>query len=315
MAVKENFSVLIIGCGAIAGGYDAEDIPGPNILTHAKAFNTHQGFDLVGCLDVDQATAQSFADTWQVNKAYASLEQALSECDFDIISICTSTPSHESYLRQLNNYDMKLIFCEKPITDNLSSAREMSGLYKDNMTVNYLRRFDPEIRQLSSNINRGEYGRFISGKAKYNKGLYNNGSHMTDLLHMLFGSLKVKAAGEINHDYWPDDPTLSARLETDSGAQIGLIGSNVRNGMIFDLELVFEQAQISLTDFSNTINIRPKDRPGRQIKTSLKLDMLHAVSNIYDHLTLGTKLCSNAENALLALETCGTIRKMAGLKG
>jgi len=57
---QPKYAVLIIGCGAIAGGYDAGDIKGENILTHAKAFNNHAGFDLVGCLDQDLKNLTEF---------------------------------------------------------------------------------------------------------------------------------------------------------------------------------------------------------------------------------------------------------------
>jgi len=248
-----------------------------------------------------------------VDKAYRDLDEAMNDRAFDIISICTSTPSHENYLRQLSRYKGGLVFCEKPITDRLDTAREMARLYSENMAVNYLRRFDPEIRQLASHINGGVYGKFLSGKANYNKGLYNNGSHMTDLLHMLLGPLRVLSAGDIIHDFWPDDPTLSAQLETDAYAPIDLTGSDVREGMKFDLELVFEKAQISLSDFSQTLTIRSGAGPEKKITTGLMQGMLNAVSNIYNHLAEGSELYSRGDNAILALETCGRIRKMAGL--
>ncbi len=310
---KENFSLLIIGCGAIAGGYDQEDIEGPNILTHAKAFKSHAGFDLAGCLDADLKTAQDFADIWGVEAAYESLEQAMRDRNFDIVSICTPASSHELYLRQLQNYNVRFIFCEKPIADNLKTAREMAAFYPDNMAVNYIRRFDPEIRQLAKDIQDNKYGGFISGKAHYNKGLYNNGSHMTDLIHMLLGPVMVKATSGIIYDFWPDDPTISAKLETKNSGPIDLIGSDMRTGMIFDLELIFDQAIISLTDFSQTLAIKPQNGPKKITKTVQNREMFNAVSNIYDHLTQGAALQSKARNGLLALETCDDIRRMAGL--
>lgn len=310
---KENFSVLIIGCGAIAGGYDSQDISGPDILTHAKAFNAHDGFELAGCLDMDMETARSFAETWHVARTYVSLDQAMNERDFDIISICTPTPSHENDLRQLQKYAARLVFCEKPITDNLITARAMADLYKNNMAVNYLRRFDPEIRQLATDIDRGVYGRLLSGKVLYNKGLYNNGSHMTDMVHMLTGPLQVVAAQNVIYDFWPDDPTISARLLAREKAQIDMIGTDMRQGMIFDLNLDFDKARISLIDFSQTVIIQYEDGTEQKITRSLNRGMLHAVSNIYDHLTAGVELYSQADNALSALETCAEIRRLAGL--
>ncbi|VAV97071.1 hypothetical protein MNBD_ALPHA01-1392 [hydrothermal vent metagenome] len=310
---KAKFSVLIIGCGAIAGGYDEDDLSGPNILTHAKAFNFHHGFNLAGCMDTSEEVAQNFSRTWGVNKVYSRLDQALDNQHFDIISICSSTASHEGYLRQLQDYQARLIFCEKPITDNFDTAREMTELYQDNLAVNYSRRFNPAVRQLAQDISQGKYGRFNSGKAIYNKGLYNNGSHMTDLLHMLLGPLLVKEGGGIIHDFWPGDPTVSAELTTASGAAIDMTGTDMRQGMTFDLTLEFEQARIILDDFSRRLIIKPSDGPEMTVETGLNRAMLHAVSNIYDHLTGGAVLFSTGENALSALKVCAEIRQKAGL--
>ncbi|NOZ43211.1 MAG: Gfo/Idh/MocA family oxidoreductase, partial [Alphaproteobacteria bacterium] len=171
-----EFSTLIIGCGAIAGGYDAVDIAGPNILTHAKAFRSHPGFDLVGCVDRDPVRAQNFAAVWQVEQAYPTLDAALESRNFDVISLCAPTPDHENILRRVEPYNPRLVFCEKPLTDRIASARAMAALYRDRMAVNYLRRFDPELRRLARAIAAGKYGRLSSATARYNKGLYNNGS-------------------------------------------------------------------------------------------------------------------------------------------
>ncbi|MCF8473591.1 MAG: Gfo/Idh/MocA family oxidoreductase [Emcibacter sp.] len=314
-SLRPEFSVLIIGCGAIAGGYDEQDIKGKNILTHAKAFERHEGFHLAGCVDLDPMIAQKFAKTWQVDRTYDTLADALNDQNFDIVSICTSTSSHEYYLRALQKYDAKIVFCEKPITDNMQSALEMAHHYKDNMAVNYLRRFDPKIRQLAQDIQDGHYGKFLSGEAKYNKGLYNNGSHMTDLLHMMVGNLWVKKAENIIYDFWPDDPTIGAKLETIEGKVIDLIGCDVRKGMVFNLCLTFERAEILLMDFSHTITIRFQDGSVKNINTDLDQGMLNVVSNIYDHLVLGTALFSTAENAVSALKICEDIRRLTNDKG
>lgn len=313
--MRENFSTLIIGCGAIAGGYDEGDIAGPDIQTHAKAFQHHDGFDLSGCLDRDHARAQEFAKIWQVGQVYESLDQALADRNFDVISVCTSTPGHEEILRKLHSTNPKLVFCEKPLTDRIATARDMAALYQRRMAVNYLRRFDPDIRQLARRSADGEYGGLLSAKACYNKGLYNNGSHMTDLIQMLTGPLKVTGSGAIIHDFWPDDPTISASLENRAGAPVELTGSDVREGMVFDLDLVFERARISLTDFSNRVTIRTEYGNEQSFSCDLDRGMLNAVSNIHDHLTTGADLFSTGENALSALEICADIRKMAGLEG
>jgi len=309
------FSVLIIGCGAIAGGYDAENMQSPDILTHAKAFQTHPGFEMVACVDPDGDKAQEFSGKWAIPKHYTMLSEALRAQKYDIISICSPTASHEACLREIESHGAKLVFCEKPITGDISSARLMVQRFRHKMVVNYLRRWDPALISLAGEIASGKYGKLISAQAHYNKGLYNNGSHMIDLLGMFFGDLTVVSAGRPVYDFWPDDASLDARLLTKEGQPIEFVGGDVREGMRFDLYLRFEKAKISLEKFSDHIRMEFADGHIETRKSSLSRGMYQAVSNIYDHLVKDEKLLSTQENGLKAMEVCADIRIKAGLEG
>lgn len=310
-----RFSVLIIGCGAIAGGYDQNDRDGPKILTHAKAFNLHPGFEVRGCVDMDVDKATEFSKFWSIPQAYSTLGEALADQDYDIICLCSSTASHQACLQEIQDRPFKLVFCEKPITDNIISSREMAGLFQDKMVVNYLRRFDPALITLAQEIKSGKYGELLSAKAHYNKGLYNNGSHMIDLLQMFFGDLKVISAGRPVHDFWPQDATLDGILCTKTGARVSLEGGDVRQGMRFDLYVTLEKAHLAVENFSDKISVKYNNGHTESRQTSLDTGMQQAVLNIYEHLVKATQLLSTAQNGLQALEICSDLRKNAGMEG
>ena len=55
------YRVLIIGCGAIAGGYDADRSPQDWPLSHAGAIARDDRFELMACVDPNDATRNAFA--------------------------------------------------------------------------------------------------------------------------------------------------------------------------------------------------------------------------------------------------------------
>ncbi len=56
------YTALIIGAGAIAGGYDRPEHP--HILTHAHAYTCNPHIQLLGFYDIEQSRAKSMAQTW-----------------------------------------------------------------------------------------------------------------------------------------------------------------------------------------------------------------------------------------------------------
>ena len=66
--------VLIVGCGNIAGGFDAGRGADTPPFTHAGAFAQHPDFAVAACVDPDDAQRAAFAERWQVGEDAASIE-------------------------------------------------------------------------------------------------------------------------------------------------------------------------------------------------------------------------------------------------
>ena len=197
--MSELLNVLIVGCGNIAGGYDADKRDGGRPLTHAGAYRSHGGFRLLTCVDPDGEKRSSFASRWGVEEAVASLDAVTGRAGrYDVVSICSPTAAHADDVASAIALRPALIFCEKPITPRYETSQELVGQCAAagiQMAVNHTRRWDPEVIRLRSELASEQWGPVRSISAVYSKGILNNGSHMVDLLNYLVGPCVPVFAG------------------------------------------------------------------------------------------------------------------------
>lgn len=319
---EDMYDVLIVGCGAIAGGYDQAGQSAEDVLTHAKAFSTHPGFRLVACVDPDENRRKAFQTYWNIPVGYASLEAV--DTPFDVASLCTPTAQHAEGLQALSLRRPKLVFAEKPVTDDLARTRAMVATYKDqriSLCVNHLRRWAPGILALKEEIASGKWGRLRRGMALYTKGLLNNGTHMADMLGLLFGELRPIARLTPIEDGREDDPTIDAVVSTTDGAPIHLVAANCNDYSLFELDLLFSGGRVTLTDGAFAIVRRAVEASshfaGYEVlgeataePSGLDRALLGAVDNIHRHLSRGDALASDGQTALAAQEICTKLAAM-----
>jgi predicted dehydrogenase len=319
IAGSEPIRALIVGCGAIAGGYDEAAPDSPRILTHAKAYARHPRFAIVGCVEPDGEKRARFQRTWNIPKGFAALDQV--DVDYDVASVCVPTPFHAETLESLLRGPARLVFAEKPLTDDLARSRaivEAYGAAGKPLAVNYLRRWAPGLATLKADIAAGRLGRFIKGSAWYTKGLLNNGSHFLDLAAFLLGDLRPGARLGGIDDGRAEDPTLDVMLRTGDGAPLYLLAANARAFTIFEADLLFAEARIRLTDSGFCLlrqTVTRSERfdgysvlgPAEDGDSGLGQAMLDAVDNIARHLTDGTPLVSTGRSALAAQDLCAAL--------
>ena len=317
------FDVLIIGCGAIAGGYDS-DPDSPDILTHAKAFTLHPGFRVVACVEPDVARRRAFQDRWMIPHGFASLSAV--DVPFDVACVCTPTDTHAVILRELLIIKPKLVFAEKPITDHLGTSQELVQSYARagvSLCVNHLRRWALGIAELKSEIAEGMWGTLQGGTALYTKGLLNNGSHLLDILGFLLGPVAPVARLRDADDGRGIDPASDAVVSVD-GAHIVLKALDGRAFTVFEIDLLFSGGRVTLTESSFNIVRRPVEASekfsGYQVladaapqPSGLGQAMLGAAQNIHNHLTDGEDLASDGVSALEAHTLCAVLASMPAL--
>jgi len=319
-------TVLIIGCGNIAGRFDEATRPSLP-LTHAGAFAADGGFRLAACAEPDDNRRKEFMERWAIPAGCADASALAEQAGrFDVISICSPTALHAEHLDAAVRLRPRLIFCEKPLTPTLAQSTswvEKCAAAGILLAVNHTRRWAPDVLRLSEELRRGQWGTLRSVVAHYNKGVTNNGGHMIDLLHLLLGELRVVGVGKPVHDFWNDDPTVAASLLSDSGVPVYLNATHAGDYAHFELELFTSEAAIVMENGGAQWRVRRAGasptfkgyttlgegevRPGEYARS-----MLRAAANIRDAVLNGALLASTGSSALAAQRLCEQIKLAAG---
>lgn len=309
---------LIIGAGRIGAMNDRPS--NPAILTHAHAFSSLPGTTLLGFVEKDLACARAAVRRW--GGTADSLDGFFrSHGRIDIVSIASPDHTHEEYLLDLARRDVALVFAEKPLCPSLAGARRIASLYAKRripLAVNYSRRYVPEFGALSADIARGRYGSFLGGSGRYGKGLVHNGTHMIDLLRFLLGPVAAGAALDAVSDFVPSDLTRTVLLKV-RGKQFFLLAVPQDNYTVFDADLLFEKAKITIADSGRRIEIasviddpvysgyRVLGKPA-VIETSLTKALGYAARSLRAYLVSGSPLKCTAGDAVEALRVCERLR-------
>ena len=320
--------VLIVGCGNIAGGFDAERAASLPPLTHAGAYTRHGRFRLQACVEPDAPRRAAFAQRWGVAEGFDHL-QGLAAVHgpgaFDVISLCSPTAAHAEQIGAALALKPRLIFCEKPVTPTLPQTAELVARCADAgvpLAVNHSRRWAPDVQRLAAELHAGHWGQVRSAVGTYNKGVLNNGSHLVDLLHLLLGPMSLLRAGVAVHDHWPDDPTVPALLQTAEGVPVHLATAHAADCSIFEVQITTASAVITMEDGGLHWRVRRViDSPhfhgyrmldaGERLAGEYLQSTTRAVANLHEHLQHGQPLASTGCTALIAQRLCDEIRRKA----
>ena len=190
---KKNIAVLIVGCGNIAGGYNEKNKEIQDSITHISAYSSHGSFDIAACIESNPDRLKEFKKEWEIRDGFLSFNDfKKKKINIDVVSICTNTDSHINAIKEALLLRPKLIFCEKPLSDDIVEAKKIVEVCKTKhikLAINYSRRWDPDCQDLKNNISKKKWGKLQSIVGTYNRGLLNNGSHIIDLLIYLFKNI------------------------------------------------------------------------------------------------------------------------------
>ena len=326
METTPLFNVLIVGAGNIGALYDNPE--SDNFLTHAHAFSSHKGFELLGFVDIDKLKAEKAVSLWG-GKVFQSIEEAFEKEKIDIVCVAVPDEYHYEILKKLSSSSVKLIFCEKPLVSTYEEAVEISAIYKENkipICVNYRRRFVPAYEKIHRDIKAGEYGEYITGTGYYGKGLLHNGSHMIDLLRYFIGEIDHIKVIDHFPDFYLKDPSVSAILNFKNSKPFFMQVVDCRLYSIFELDLLFEKRRIRFKDNGFTIEnfqIRENDffrgyfemSQCNMVDTTLYRSLFSSATNIFRYLTVGESLKCNFDDGYRTLIECINIMSEINRRG
>lgn len=208
---------VVIGLGQIGMKYDYDDSSKNFIATHVKSLFLHPNFKLVAVVDSSSDRRNQFKKKYNIS-AYERIEDLPKKSKIDLMVIATNTKDHfDSFEKIVENFNPRLILCEKPLSETIEKSRKMIDLAKSaniSLAVNFIRQYDPGIRRLINIINDGEIGFPLKSCIWYRKGIYNNGSHMINLVSSIFG--RFIGVDIIKHgrmfDGWDPEPDLKIKF-------------------------------------------------------------------------------------------------------
>jgi predicted dehydrogenase len=325
MSANAELSVAIIGCGAIAGGYDeGKPKEADGVFSHAGAYRAAGGFRLAAAIEPNPARRAAFQAHWGVEAAFADFESwAASGRRADVVSVCAPTQHHADILDRLIALRPRAVFCEKPLAHAAAESRRLAAAYKRAsipLAVGYLRRWDQSMQALRAELPR--WGALRNATAHYSKGILHYGCHLLDLLGWLLGPLSPREVSKSIWDHGPQDPTLDATLITADGAPIRLVGCDSRDFDQFELRLTCAGGVIDIEDFGRRIRRRRARRSpafpdhvlledAPFVATGLDQALLAAVRNLRDAALDGATLKADGYSAADAEALCEALRARA----
>ena len=122
---------------------------------------------LTAVADGIQETARRLAEQTGVKKIYTSIDDMLEDSDVEAVFVATPTFTHYELVKKILEKG-KHCLCEKPLTLDLKSSRELAEIAEEKgviLQIAFMRRFDPEITIAKQSIERGEIGTPLLYKA------------------------------------------------------------------------------------------------------------------------------------------------------
>ena len=325
MGESNKYSVLIIGCGRIAGG--GENLSESEMkLTHASAYTNHNSYQIHACIEPDIFKRKIFMERWGVKNGFADMkEYEKSGIKCEIVSVCSPTITHAKILHALIEYPLLAVFCEKPLTADINESKLIIDKFRKiniPIAVAYLRRWNKSINGIKYEMENTTWGIVRSVTGYYSKGILNNGSHLLDLVNFLLGEVEIMTVTGKRVDYDDNDPTIDAVLYTDNNIPVHIIGTDSNDYTFFELHLHCEKGVISIEQSGQVIRrrtVRPDmchlgykqlqsetwDNPGHGNP------YIYALNNIDDVIQKKDVLKSDTKNAYYVQSVCSKLIEMA----
>jgi len=263
------YKALVIGCGNIGAGYDFDT---DQVLTHVKAFSKNKKI-LLSIFDTNELLVKKVSKKYNCNIVAEITNNTLA--NFDCVSICTPTKTHFEYLTKAIDAKVKVIICEKPVSNNLLELRNLSNAFQkggSKIIVNYFRRFQPSYFELRKKIEPiAQQEKLTNISIRYQRGFINNCSHAFDTIGFLINKeielTQIKKNNEVN-DHFENDPTLSIQAKWGE-TNVDILGlSNVLFSH-FEIDLYFEFHKIIIKESGQTIEIYKADKSSEFLKPLL----------------------------------------------
>ena len=325
--MSTEWTVAIIGCGDVAGGYDQRK-NGEGVFSHAGSYKSVPGFRLAAAFDPNTDRADEFCQYWGVEKNCQSLDELL-QGRYDAVSVCSPDQTHEALLEQvLDAACARYIWAEKPLTTDAKSARRIVARAREmgvGLLLSNQRRWEPVHGAIQGRIASGEFGRLIHATAYYVKGAVHIGCTAVDTIRFLLGEAAwVAAFPPYEVGSYAGDPSHRGIMGMDGGGTAALIGCDPEDYhySIFELDALFTRGRVRIEENGEKVLIyKVRGDPHHNgfgdltLAEDLKTEMIWAMGRgaglIRDDLTAGKCAVALALEGVLDLDVVDALKRSA----
>lgn len=246
------YKAAIIGCGRIGSEFDDNSLMRKTygIASHAGGYSDNPYIDLIAVADINVEKLEKCGKRWGINNLYTDYKELLKNERIEILSICTWNSTHLEILEESAKYGVRVVFCEKPISDSLKNADKMLTIAEKNNIIlftNHSRRWDDLYQEIRGLINRGTFGGIQQVSCYYNVGIANSCSHLFDVLRMFLGEVESVCAW-IKDDSNKDDPDMDGYLTFCNGTTVTLQTLDIQHYAFFEFDIFGTKGRIRIQD-------------------------------------------------------------------
>jgi predicted dehydrogenase len=254
--MKEKFNAGVIGLGNIGFRYTLDPLRNW-ISSHVEAYNSHPGFELVACCDIDPDRLKDLKDCCPQVRLYTSWENMLAAENLDVLSVCVSPELNYEVSCSDNFSKLKAVIFEKPfskdtaaglkIVDNVRGAGVIAA-------VNHFRRWQGTFLKLKDLIDSDAIGDIRKIIGRYATTLFNGGIHLIDTIQYLAGNFtEIRALDRIKVSN-PADFAYSAYGKVDN-TEVFITGFDKSCYNIFEIEIWADKGKLFVDNFGTRIRL------------------------------------------------------------
>lgn len=252
MSLLPFYRAAVIGCGKI-GAEESLYAKTLRPATHAAMFYGLKRVEMLALVDTNEKQLQKAKRLFPRAFIFTDIKRMMREIHPDIVCVAVPTFLHEEIVQEVLQYRPKAIICEKPLAQTLESAQNIIRMCKNKgvlLFVNHTRRFNPKLLEVKREIKK--IGPIVQGSARYVRGIFNNGTHLVDLLLFYMGEVEsVFGLRNQKTEHWKDlknDLNIDGMLFFHSGARVAIQSFDANDYSFFDIVLYGRKGAIPLTN-------------------------------------------------------------------
>jgi predicted dehydrogenase len=251
---QDKYRCAVVGLGRIGSQFE-HTRPFPS--THSGVYRHLENTELWAGCDIDRDKLTDFSKLWNVPLLFDDYRDLIDDEDIDILSICTHPDTHKEICKYAAKHgpDIKAIFCEKPIAENIEDAKEMLQVCYDNnvkLAVNHTHRWDDTFN-IAKDIIGKDIGELVTVNAYCYPGIKNMGTHLIDIVTHLCGditgvmSLVAPQETNLGDDY----SGVAIVVIKDTLGTINVLPN--RNYMMFEVDVHGTEGRVVISNNSNKL--------------------------------------------------------------